>query len=91
MTRASGWTSLAEAMGSAKELKLGGLGPGTFPSDNARLLQSALGLKLKLVDGYKGVSDIRLAAESGEIDGSCSSLEELEGHSPSSLNQEKSN
>ena len=46
VTRGSGWSSLAEAVGSSKELKLGGLGPGTFPSDNARLLQSALGLKL---------------------------------------------
>jgi tripartite-type tricarboxylate transporter receptor subunit TctC len=85
VTRASGWTSLAEAAGSAKELKLGGLGPGTFPSDNARLLQSALGLKLKLVDGYKGVSDVRLAAESGEIDGSCSSLEGVRRSFPEQL------
>src|ERR1044071_1331454 len=85
VTRGSGWSSLAEAVGSSKELKLGGLGPGTFPSDNARLLQSALGLKLKLVDGYKGVSDIRLAAESGEIDGSCSSLEGVRRSFPEQL------
>jgi len=85
VTRGSGWSSLAEAVNSSKELKLGGLGPGTFPSDNARLLQSALGLKLKLVDGYKGVSDIRLAAESGEIDGSCSSLEGVRRSFPEQL------
>jgi tripartite-type tricarboxylate transporter receptor subunit TctC len=85
VTRASGWTSLAEAIGSAKELKLGGLGPGTFPSDNARLLQAALGLKLKIVDGYKGVTDVRLAAESGEVDGSCSSLEGVKRSFPEQL------
>ncbi|HEY7164542.1 MAG TPA: tripartite tricarboxylate transporter substrate-binding protein [Candidatus Binatia bacterium] len=85
VTRGSGWNSLAEAVSSSKELKLGGLGPGTFPSDNARLLQAALGLKLKLVDGYKGVADIRLAAESGEIDGSCSSLEGVRRSFPEQL------
>jgi tripartite-type tricarboxylate transporter receptor subunit TctC len=34
-----------------------------------------LGLNLRLVEGFKGVSEIRLAMESGEVDGSCSSYE----------------
>lgn len=75
VSKASGWTSIAEALGSSKELKLGGLAPGTFPSDNARTLQAALGINMKIVDGYKGVNDIRLAVDSGEVDGSCSSYE----------------
>jgi tripartite-type tricarboxylate transporter receptor subunit TctC len=53
VSKQSGWTSITEAFGSAKELKLGGLAPGTFPSDNARALQAALGVNLKIVDGFK--------------------------------------
>jgi len=62
-------------MGGSRELILGGLGPGSFPTDNARILQAALGLNMKLVDGYGGVNNVRLAAEGGEVDGSCSSYE----------------
>ena len=71
----SGWTSITQALGGSKELKLGGLAPGTFPSDTARILQEALGIKIKLVDGFKGVSEVRIATESNEVDGSCSSYE----------------
>jgi tripartite-type tricarboxylate transporter receptor subunit TctC len=71
----SSWHSITEAFSSSKELKMGGLAPGTFPSDNARALQTALGINLKIVDGFKGVTEIRLATESGEVDGSCSSYE----------------
>jgi len=71
----SSWQSITEAFSGSKELKVGGLAPGTFPSDNARALQAALGINLKNVDGFKGVTEIRLAAESGEVDGSCSSYE----------------
>ncbi|PYJ68215.1 MAG: hypothetical protein DME76_13050 [Verrucomicrobia bacterium] len=71
----SSWHSVTEAFSSSKELKMGGLAPGTFPSDNARALQTALGINLKIVDGFKGVTEIRLASESGEVDGSCSSYE----------------
>lgn len=83
--KASGWSSITEVFGSSKELKLGGLAPGTFPSDNARVLQAALSINLKLVDGFKGVSEIRLATESGEVDGSCSSHEGAQRSFPGEL------
>jgi tripartite-type tricarboxylate transporter receptor subunit TctC len=73
--RQSSWHSITEAFSGSKELKMGGLAPGTFPSDNARMLQVALGINIKIVDGFKGVTEIRLATESGEVDGSCSSYE----------------
>jgi len=85
VSKQSGWTSITEAFGSAKELKLGGLAPGTFPSDNARALQAALGVNLKIVDGFKGVTEIRLATESGEVDGSCSSYEGVQRSFPKEL------
>jgi tripartite-type tricarboxylate transporter receptor subunit TctC len=62
----SSWHSITEAFSGSKELKMGGLAPGTFPSDNARALQAALGINLKIIDGFKGVTEIRLATESGE-------------------------
>jgi tripartite-type tricarboxylate transporter receptor subunit TctC len=34
-------------------------------------LRAALGLPVQLIEGYKGTSNIRLAAESGEVDGGC--------------------
>jgi tripartite-type tricarboxylate transporter receptor subunit TctC len=85
VSKESGWSSIAEALGSSKELKLGGLAPGTFPSDNARILQAALGINAKLVDGFKGVTEIRLATESGEVDGSCSSYEGVKRAFPKEL------
>src|SRR5688572_2151079 len=81
----SGWSSITQALGSSKELKLGGLAPGTFPSDTARILQEALGIKIRLVDGFKGVSEVRLATESNEVDGSCSSYEGVKRAFPKEL------
>jgi tripartite-type tricarboxylate transporter receptor subunit TctC len=83
--KVSSWTSITEGMGSSKELKLGGLAPGTFPSDNARVIQAATGMNLKVVDGFKGVTEIRLATESGEVDGSCSSYEGVQRSFPREL------
>jgi tripartite-type tricarboxylate transporter receptor subunit TctC len=36
-----------------------------------KILNAALGLPVQVVAGYKGTSDIRLAAESGELAGGC--------------------
>jgi tripartite-type tricarboxylate transporter receptor subunit TctC len=85
VSKASGWSSITEAIGSSKQLKVGGLAPGTFPSDNARTLQAALGVNLRLVDGFKGVSEIRIAMEAGEVDGSCSSYEGVKRAFPKEL------
>jgi len=77
LTKASGITSL-EAWFAAKEpVKLGGVGPGGTASDVARILQAALKLPIQVVDGYKGTSDIRLAAESGELAGGCWAWESI--------------
>ena len=81
----SEWSSITGAIGSSKELKLGGLAPGTFPSDSARILQAALDINLKLVEGFKGVSEIRLATESGEVDGACTAYESIERAFPKEL------
>ena len=71
LSKASGITSMEKWFASKESVKVGGVGPGGGASDNARVLQAALGLPIKVVDGYKGTADIRLAAESGELAGAC--------------------
>ena len=71
ISKASGVTSLDKWTGSKEVIRFGGVGPGGFASDLPRVLHAALGLPLKVIDGYKGTSDIRLATESGELAGSC--------------------
>lgn len=71
ISKATGVTSVEKWFAAKDPIKFGGVGPGGGASDNARILQAALGLPIKVVDGYKGTSDIRLAAESGELGGAC--------------------
>ena len=71
LTRASGITSVEKWMSAKTPVKLGGIAPGAAPDNTIRILKSALGLPIQLVSGYKGTADVRLAAESGEVAGSC--------------------
>jgi len=52
-------------------VKLGAIGPGNSGTDDTRLLATATDFPLQLIEGYKGTADIRIAAEGGEIDGTC--------------------
>jgi len=52
-------------------VKLGAIGPGTSGTDDTKLLAAATGFPLQLIEGYKGTADIRIAAETGEVDGTC--------------------
>jgi len=71
-TKSSGITTLAQWVGARTPPKLGGVAVGATVPDNAiKVLKAALGLPLQLVSGYKGTADIRLAAEAGELAGSC--------------------
>jgi tripartite-type tricarboxylate transporter receptor subunit TctC len=77
LTKASGITNLETWFAAKEPVKLGGVGPGGTASDVARILQAALKLPIQVVDGYKGTSDIRLAAESGELAGGCWAWESI--------------
>jgi tripartite-type tricarboxylate transporter receptor subunit TctC len=50
---------------------VGGEGAGSDPDTYAALIRNIFGVKLRLVTGYHGTSDIILAIERGEIDGRC--------------------
>ncbi len=71
LTKNSGVTNLDQWFAAKKPVKLGGEAPGANDSDVPRILQATLKLPIQLIEGYKGTSFIRVAAESGEVDGGC--------------------
>jgi len=76
LTRASGVTTVQQWAASTTPVKLGSVAPGGATHDVPRVLQAALGLPIHLVRGYKG-TEIRLAAQSGEVSGGCWPWESL--------------
>lgn len=70
LTRASGITSVEQWLAAKRPVKLGGIGGGAT-DDIPRMLAVTTALPVQLVTGYKGTSQIRLAAESGELAGGC--------------------
>jgi tripartite-type tricarboxylate transporter receptor subunit TctC len=72
-TKASGITSMDKWFGASRPVKIGGQAPGTRLDDIPMILKTALGLPVQLIQGYKGTADVVLAADSGEVDGICTS------------------
>ncbi|MGH7886607.1 MAG: hypothetical protein ACREPG_01995, partial [Candidatus Binatia bacterium] len=67
----TGITSAEQWLSSKTVLKLAGSAPGATTDDVAKVLKEAIGLPMRLVTGYKGTADMRVAVESGEMDGLC--------------------
>jgi tripartite-type tricarboxylate transporter receptor subunit TctC len=71
-TKQSGIASFEDWANAKTPPKLGGVAVGASSPDNTiRILRAALGIPVHLVTGYKGTANIRLAAEGGELAGSC--------------------
>jgi tripartite-type tricarboxylate transporter receptor subunit TctC len=70
-TERSGIRSAEEWRKSKTRLKFGGNGPGTSGTDDTKILAAAADFPVQVIEGYKGTADIRIAAETGELDGSC--------------------
>jgi tripartite-type tricarboxylate transporter receptor subunit TctC len=70
-TERSGIKTADEWRKSKTRVKLGAIGPGTSGTDDTKLLAAAAGFPMQLIEGYKGTADIRVAAETGEVDGTC--------------------
>ncbi len=80
MTKASGITSMEKWFAAKTPVKLGNTGPGAFGTDNVlKVVKAALNLPAQIVSGYKGTADMRLAAESGEIDGTTWGWDSMRG------------
>jgi tripartite-type tricarboxylate transporter receptor subunit TctC len=57
-----------------REVIVGSTGPASGSTIDARVLAALTGVKYKVVTGYGNLTDIRLAAERGEVDGFCGLL-----------------
>ena len=70
-TRASGFATVEQWAAAKTPLKFGATGPGSATHNVPLILKEALHLPIQLVSGYKGIADVRLAAEGGELAGVC--------------------
>src|SRR4030095_469217 len=67
VTRKPGVTRFEDLVGAkSKQVVVGGI-PGSTVEQGPILLRDLLGANLKVVSGYKGTADVRLAIESGEL------------------------
>jgi tripartite-type tricarboxylate transporter receptor subunit TctC len=71
LTERSGIKTAEEWRKAKTRVKLGAIGPGTSGTDDTKLLAAATDFPLQIIEGYKGTADIRVAAETGEVDGTC--------------------
>jgi tripartite-type tricarboxylate transporter receptor subunit TctC len=71
LSQKTGIASAEQWFVSKTPIKLAGSAPGATTDDVAKVLKEALGLPIRLIAGYKGTADMRVAVESGEVDGIC--------------------
>jgi tripartite-type tricarboxylate transporter receptor subunit TctC len=71
LSQKTGIASAEQWFASKTPIKLAGSAPGATTDDVAKVLKEALGLPIRLIAGYKGTADMRVAVESGEVDGIC--------------------
>ena len=73
-----------------KPFTVGGEGTGSDPDVYALMLKNVFGVKLKLVSGYPGTTEMALAVERGEVDGRASwSWSSLKSLKPDWITQKK--
>ncbi|MEX0806528.1 MAG: hypothetical protein WD688_24905 [Candidatus Binatia bacterium] len=80
LTKASGIDSVDKWMAAKTPVKMGTTGPGAFGTYNViKVIKAALNLPIQIISGYKGTADMRIAAESGEIDGTTWGWDSMRG------------
>jgi tripartite-type tricarboxylate transporter receptor subunit TctC len=57
-----------------REIVVGSTGPASGSTIDAKVLGPLAGINFKVVTGYPGLTEVRLAAERGEVDGHCGLL-----------------
>lgn len=85
LANATGITSVEQWMASRTPVKLGGVAPGGGTDDIPKVLAHTLGLPIQVVTGYKGTGPIRLAFNSGEVQGVCNAWESFKATWPREL------
>jgi tripartite-type tricarboxylate transporter receptor subunit TctC len=81
----TGISSIEQWLSSKTVVKLGGVGAGSATDDIPKVLMATIGLPAQLVSGYKGTADVRLAYDSGEVQGVCNSWQSLTATWPNEL------
>ena len=71
LNQKTGIANAEQWLASKTPLKLAGSAPGTTTDDTAKVLKEAIGIPMRLISGYKGTADMRVAVEAGEVDGLC--------------------
>jgi len=71
LTDRSGIKTAEEWRKAKTRVKLGAIGAGTSGTDDTKLLAAATDFPMQLIEGYRGTADVRVAAETGEVDGTC--------------------
>jgi tripartite-type tricarboxylate transporter receptor subunit TctC len=75
VSKRSGITNAEEWLASKTMVKFGGVGAGSATDDLTKIAIATINAPIQLVSGYKGTADVRLAFNSGEIDGLTSAWE----------------
>ncbi len=70
-----GINSAEQWFASKTPFTLGGVGPGSGTDDLPKVLMAVAGLPARIVTGFKGTADVRLAFQAGEVQGVCNAWE----------------
>ena len=85
ISKKTGVTSMDQWMSTKTVVKLGGVGAGSATDDIPKVFMATIGLPAQLVSGFKGTADVRLAYNSGEVQGVCNAWESFRATWPNEL------
>ncbi len=85
VSKQMGFTTVEQWRAAKTLVKFGGVGAGSATDDITKIVKATLNLPIQLVSGYKGTADIRLAFNSGEIDGLSNSWNSFKSTWPKEL------
>jgi tripartite-type tricarboxylate transporter receptor subunit TctC len=85
ISKKTGITSMDQWLSSKTIVKLGGVGPGSATDDIPKVFMATIGLPAQLVSGFKGTADVRLAYNSGEVQGVSNAWESFKATWPNEL------
>jgi tripartite-type tricarboxylate transporter receptor subunit TctC len=77
VSKSTGILDVNQWIAAKKEISFGGVTPGGGTDDLPKALKATIGLPLRVVSGYKGTAEIRLAFNSGEVSGVTSAWESI--------------
>ena len=75
IVKSAGIATVEQWQASKSTIKFGGVGPGAATDDITKVIRATLNVPVQIVSGYKGTAPIRLAVNSGELQGITNSWE----------------